>query len=234
MSKYLIITADDFGYTCGVNQGILEVHLSGVVSSASLMVDAPAALEAGELARKHTSLGVGLHFVATDRAGPLFDLNDLATVEKEIYRQYHRFCDLLGRWPTHLDSHEHVHLREKQLRPLFRTWAEEHRLPLRRAGRVHFNGGFYGERYDEEWRPHPAPELIGVDNLVRILRALPEGITELACHPGYITPDLDSSYAAEREIELSTLLDACIPALLRELEITLINFVALPNLSEVS
>lgn len=231
MSKYLIINADDFGYARGVNRGILAAHVQGVVLSTSLMVDSPHSAEAAVLTRQCPNLGVGLHFVAASEAGLLFDFNDVAEVEKELHRQYQRFCDLLSRSPTHLDSHLHFHLlHEKELGPLFRAWAEEHGLPLRSLGSIHYNGGFYGQWYDEEWRPHPAPELISVENLGQILRALPDGVTELACHPGYVTPDLDSSYAAEREIELTTLLDRRVPMLIRELGIILTNFAALPHI----
>jgi len=228
MSKYLIVNADDFGYARGVNQGIIAAHDHGVVLSTSLMVDAPCAAEAATLARKSASLGVGLHFVVTNTNGPTVDLFDVTAIEKELYRQYQRCYDLLGRLPTHLDSHHHVHLR-RELAPFFLDWAAEHQIPLRNLGPVSYNGGFYGQWYDEEWRPHSAPELIGVDNLTRILCALPEGVTELACHPGYASPDLDSSYAAEREIELTTLLDRRVPTLIQELSIILTNFSALPN-----
>lgn len=233
MSKYLILNADDFGHAQGINQGILMAHVQGVVLSTSLMVDSPHAPEAAVLAKHYPDLGVGLHFVATSEAGPLFNFNNVAIVKKELQRQYQRCCDLLGRPPTHLDSHHHVHLR-REFKPLFFAWAEEQRLPLRSLGPVHYNGGFYGQWYDEEWRPHPAPELISVENIAHILRALPDGVTELACHPGYVTPDLDSSYMAEREIELATLLDPRVLTLIRELDIKLINFATLPHLSEVS
>ncbi len=227
MAKYLIVNADDFGYAQGVNRGIIAAHEQGVVLSTSLMVDAAHAAEAVGLASKHPRLGVGLHFVATDTNGPLIDLFDVAAVAAELRRQYERFCDLCGRSPTHLDSHHHVHMR-RELKPLFLDWAAEHCLPLRSLGSVHYNGGFYGQWYDEEWRSYPAPELISVDNLVQILRALPEGVTELACHPGYASLDLDSSYAAEREVELRTLSDCRVQTLIRELGIVLTNFSAVP------
>jgi predicted glycoside hydrolase/deacetylase ChbG (UPF0249 family) len=228
MCKYLIINADDFGYARGVNHGIIAAYEQGVVLSTSLMVDTPCTAEAAALAIKSPGLGVGLHFVVTNANGPTVDLFDVAAIEKELHRQYQRCCDLLGRSPTHLDSHHHVHLR-RELTPFFLDWAAEHQLPLRSLGPVSYNGGFYGQWYDEEWRPHLAPELIDVDNLARILRALPEGVTELACHPGHVSPDLDSSYAAEREIELTTLLDRRVPMLIRELGIILTNFSALPD-----
>jgi len=57
--KYLIINADDFGLSEGVNRGILESHTRGVVTSASLMVTGDAVHEAVALARDHPKLGVG-------------------------------------------------------------------------------------------------------------------------------------------------------------------------------
>jgi hypothetical protein len=193
------------------------------------MVDRPLATQAVVLARQHPQLGIGLHFAVTSEDGPLCDLTYTAAIEKELERQYRRCCDLLGQAPTHIDSHHHVHTR-KELAPLFRAWAAEQRLPLRNAGPVLYNGGFYGQWYDDEWQPHPALELIGVDNLIRILRTLPKGITELACHPGYPSADLHSSYATEREIELATLLNSHVLTVIHELGITLTNFAALPKL----
>jgi len=229
MTKFLIINADDFGYTEGVNRGIIDAHYHGVVTSTSLMVTSPSSIEAAKLARKCSRLSVGLHFVATNEEGALFDLSNTKTVREELDRQYQSFCDLIGQLPTHLDSHHHVHLRVDTLTPLVTTWAQEHALLLRDTGRVRFNGAFYGHSFDDQWQPHSAPELISVDNLKRILRELPNGITELACHPGYFTSDL-APYGLEREIELETLVNPALSLLIHELEIQLINFAEVPKL----
>jgi predicted glycoside hydrolase/deacetylase ChbG (UPF0249 family) len=233
MARFLIINADDFGYTQGINHGILTAHIQGVVSSTSLMVDAPHAVKAAAQARRCPSLGVGLHFAATNEHTALYDLNDLALVEQELDRQYKRFCELVGGVPTHLDSHHHIHLREK-LKPLFVSWAEEHDLLLRDLGHVSYNGGFFGQWYDENWHPHPVPENISVRHLEKLLRALPDGVTELACHPGYVTHDLNSSYRAERAIELATLLDPQVLSLIHALDIKLISFAGLSNGARMS
>ena len=82
MTQYLIINADDFGYTQGVNRAIAEAHRHGTVTSTSFMVDAPGAAEAAELARQHPALGVGLHFVGTHDGQPLFDLDDPSAAEQ--------------------------------------------------------------------------------------------------------------------------------------------------------
>jgi len=228
MAKYLIVNADDFGYARGINQGILTAHAQGVILSTSLIVDAPCAADAAMQARECPNLGVGLHFAATNEYMPLFDIEDLGLVRKELDRQYQRFYELLGARPTHLDSHHHIHLRE-QLKPLFQAWAEAHGLVLRGMGQVFYNGKFYGQWYDENWHPHAAPEYISFEGLEKILRSLPDSITELACHPGYVTHDLDSSYRVERAIELATLLDPRCLALMQELDIKLINFAGLSS-----
>src|SRR6266568_9642133 len=54
--RYLIVNADDFGFSEGVNRGILEAHDKGIVTSASLMVERPAAVEAADRARERPRL----------------------------------------------------------------------------------------------------------------------------------------------------------------------------------
>ena len=61
-TRYLIVNADDFGQSRGINRGITEAHEQGIVTSASLMVRWPAAPEAAAYARSHGSLSLGLHF----------------------------------------------------------------------------------------------------------------------------------------------------------------------------
>src|SRR5712692_6069973 len=61
-TRYLIVNADDFGQSPGVNRGIVEAHDRGIVTSASLMVRWPAAAQAAVYSRKHPELGLGIHF----------------------------------------------------------------------------------------------------------------------------------------------------------------------------
>src|SRR5260221_8043673 len=60
--SYLIVNADDFGLSAGVNAGIAETHRRGIVTSASLMVRPRAAGAAVELSRGLPGFSVGLHF----------------------------------------------------------------------------------------------------------------------------------------------------------------------------
>jgi predicted glycoside hydrolase/deacetylase ChbG (UPF0249 family) len=57
----LIVNADDFGQSAGVNRGVIAAHERGVVTSASLMVRWPAAEEAASYARQRPGMSLGLH-----------------------------------------------------------------------------------------------------------------------------------------------------------------------------
>jgi predicted glycoside hydrolase/deacetylase ChbG (UPF0249 family) len=64
--KRLIVNADDFGLTAGVNRAIIELHQAGVLPSTTLMANAAASDEAIQLALANPSLGVGCHIVLVD------------------------------------------------------------------------------------------------------------------------------------------------------------------------
>jgi hopanoid biosynthesis associated protein HpnK len=61
--RRLIVTADDFGLSPEVNEAVERAHREGVLSTASLMVAAPATQDAIERARRLPDLHVGLHLV---------------------------------------------------------------------------------------------------------------------------------------------------------------------------
>ena len=218
--KYLIVNGDDFGASRGINRGIVELYEKGVLTSTSLMIAMPAAKKAVELARKAPGLGVGLHVALTDEdCAELVDFSDAARCAAEIESQVERFSSLLGRLPTHLDSHQNVH-RDERLLPLFVSIAQRYGLPLREHSPVRYFSNFYGQ-----WDGEPHPEHIGVESLLRMLDdELSDGVTELSCHPGYSVPDFESPYDAEREIEIRTLSDARVREYLEARDVTLINF----------
>jgi len=66
--RRLIINADDFGLTAGVNRAIVEAHEGGIVTSATLMANGQAFDEAVSLAQSRPRLGVGCHIVLVDGA----------------------------------------------------------------------------------------------------------------------------------------------------------------------
>ena len=128
-AKILIVNADDFGLTAGVSRGILEAHRHGIVTSTTLLVNReipPSLIE--ELAA--SDLGVGVHLNLTlgspvasaNRVPSLVDaegrfIRDAreasarAKVDEariELGTQIDAFRTIMGRFPTHLDSHHHV------------------------------------------------------------------------------------------------------------------------------
>lgn len=215
--KLVVVNADDFGLTRGVNRGIVEAHQRGIVTSTSLLVDAAASAAAAALAESLPDLSVGLHL----------DLDGVTAehVPAELERQLRRFQELKGSLPTHVDTHHNSHGDPGILRHVL-AFTRRHDLPLRGHSTARVCSRFYGQ-----WGGETHLEQIGVAGLARLLsEGVAEGITELICHPGYPDPELRSSYAAERETEVATLCDPGARAVLDARGIRLIGFRDLPAL----
>lgn len=202
--RVLIVNADDFGASAGINGGIVEAHAGGIVTSTSLMVTGSAAADAVSLAREHPALGVGLHWdLDSGGAESTVELADAVAVRAELARQLQAFHQLVGRSPTHVDSHHHIHL-DPAINPIAWDLVAPLGVPLREHSHVTFVGGFYGQwKYGVTDLYHVSPEF-----LIWILRnEVGEGWTELGCHPGRVRGDFTSIYLSEREVELATLTD---------------------------
>jgi predicted glycoside hydrolase/deacetylase ChbG (UPF0249 family) len=225
--RYLIVNADDFGLSRGINRGIVEAHRHGILTSTSLVVDMPWSEEAACLSRALPDLGIGLHVKITNEGREsAIDQADADNCRAELHRQFGRFEELMGRPPTHLDSHHNVH-RDARLLPHFLDLARQSGLPLREHSPVRYFSKFYGR-----WGGETHPEQISVDSLLRLVETnVREGFTELSCHPGYVDPDLQSDYSIEREIELRTLCEPIIRTVLAEQQIQLASFRDLGDLA---
>jgi predicted glycoside hydrolase/deacetylase ChbG (UPF0249 family) len=216
MVRVLVVNADDFGLTDGVNEGIIRAHREGIVTSASLMVRAPRAAAAAALAEGCPDLSLGLHYEHAVDA----DIDDPATLAAELEDQLERFAALVGRPPTHLDSHHHVHL-EARRASAFADVGRRLDVPVRGCSPVRYIGGFYGQW---QWGVTDLSHL-SVDYLVHLLREeVIEGCYETACHPAASLDGLESIYRGERLVELETLTDRRVRAALVELGIVLRNF----------
>jgi predicted glycoside hydrolase/deacetylase ChbG (UPF0249 family) len=226
--KQLIVNADDFGQSSGVNRGIIEAHEHGIVTSASLMVRWPAAVQAATYAQSRPQLSVGLHLDLGEwvyrhgewvRLYQLVNEDDAVAVAKEVEAQIVTFRCLMGRDPAHIDSHQHSH-RKEPARSIVLAMAKRLSVPVRSfTTEIRYCGDFYGQS-DEgvSYR-----EGISVDNLLRILKTLPSGCTELGCHPGY-GADLDTMYKAEREQEIKTLCDPRVIQAVADMNLELAGF----------
>jgi len=134
-TKKLIVNADDFGLTVGVNRAIIEGHTRGVITSATVMANMPAFDDAVALAKDHPSLGVGLHFNIT-QGRPVADASCVGSLIDDQGEFWGTSAALLGRALagrlntgevvielraqiekavraglrlTHIDSHKHSH-----------------------------------------------------------------------------------------------------------------------------
>jgi predicted glycoside hydrolase/deacetylase ChbG (UPF0249 family) len=227
-ARRLIVNADDFGLSPETNRGIITAHEQGIVTSASLMVRTSAAAEAADYARRNPRLGVGLHLDLGEwafRAGewvPLYhvvSVEDAAAVHAEVEQQLAAFRVLLGRDPTHLDSHQHVHRREP-VRDALVTLGRRLGVPVRHfTPAVRYCGDFYGQDGEGNSFPH----LVTPGALVGILERLGQGVTELCCHPGF-DPGLDTTYVAERAAEVAALCDPLMRAAVDRFEVELVSF----------
>lgn len=148
MTARLIINADDFGLTPGVNRSIAELFRAGALSSTTLMATGAAFEDAVRLAKAAPGLGVGCHVVLTDglpiskpaliptllakdgvslrptlaefaRAALLGKIC-ASEIEREATAQIARLLDA-GLRPTHLDTHKHTHMFPAVLQPLLRV-----------------------------------------------------------------------------------------------------------------
>jgi chitin disaccharide deacetylase len=147
MPPRLILNADDFGLTPGINRAIAELHAAGGLTSATLMAAGPAFDDAIAIARAHPTLGVGCHIVLTDGTpisppetiptllGPdrknfrpslthfiqdlLLDRIDEDEIEREALAQIQKL-QRAGIDVTHLDTHKHTHIFPPVARALVR------------------------------------------------------------------------------------------------------------------
>ena len=249
--KRLIVNADDLGRSRGVNRGVLRAFKEGVVTSTTLMATADAAADAASLVRDQRRLGVGVHLVLT-YGRPLSPVQAVPSLVREdgtfpprphlvrgklrgeevlaeFRRQIDHVARLIGRAPTHLDTHHFVQDEPEVLWALASV-AKERSLPLRQQSPAqrdslrkqglrtpdHFVRDFYGK------------EAVGVRALVRLLERIADGASELMCHPAELDDDLlSSSYARERPEELRTLTDPEVARAVGDLGISLITFASL-------
>jgi predicted glycoside hydrolase/deacetylase ChbG (UPF0249 family) len=231
--RVLIVNADDFGLSSGVNAGVVKAHEQGILTSASLMVRFPAAAEAASYDGGSTRLSLGLHVDLGEwelRNGvwetvyEVVPLERTEIVEAEVRAQIESFRRLTGRDPTHLDSHQHIHNFEPTV-SLFTRFARELDVPLR-----HYTSGvaYCGDLYGHDSNSQPIPGAITVERLIEIIAGLPAGVTELACHPG-LGEDSGSVYDRERGQEVEILCDPRVREALEREGVALRSFADIPS-----
>ncbi|HKT87509.1 MAG TPA: ChbG/HpnK family deacetylase [Candidatus Sulfotelmatobacter sp.] len=204
--RRLIVNADDFGFTSGVNRAIVEAHTCGVVTSSTLMANGTAFDEAIALAKNTPGLSVGCHIVLIDGV-PVLDSTqlqsltdsgrfrdglksfaaralagrmDAAEITAEATAQIRRIQSA-GINVSHIDTHKHTHLFPQILKPILRA-AES-------CG-VHALRNPFGPR-----RPFRSSQLLARPNLwtryaeVRILHAFSDKFQAAVSRAGFVSPN---------------------------------------------
>ena len=250
--KYLIINADDFGFSPQINRGICDAFVNGVVTDTSVLIHSPYAEEALSMASE-IKLPVGIHidFVTEyalnhdlnkrEALGPegqlarelfmreyhkkinrLYTCEELIIFRDEIRSQIHRFVDLMGEKPAHLDYHFGLHYLPDVM-AIYLTVAEEFEIPVR-----------WGKQYAGVNPYRYAPRVFcdqfhgenaTLEGFLKQVEKIWIGVMEICCHPGYVTPSgLPDAYNAEREAELNVLTDPKLKTELSKREISLVNY----------
>lgn len=208
--RRLIVNADDFGYTAGVNRAIVEAHMRGIVTSSTLMATGTAFDDAVRMSKTALRLSIGCHLVLID-GEPVLDPKQLPSlvaaqsgpgrfrdglksfvvralmgrlngdeIESETAAQI-RKLQSAGIHVSHVDTHKHTHLFPSVLRPILRA---------ARACGVRAIRNPFGPR-----KPLKSSELVERPNLwtryaeVRVLRKFAGKFREAVKGQDFVTPD---------------------------------------------
>ncbi|GEM05389.1 carbohydrate deacetylase [Halolactibacillus miurensis] len=224
----VIINADDFGLTEGINNGIITAHTNGIVTRTTLMMNGMAVDHAIKLAKAHPTLKVGIH-LALSYGKPLSEKVDLLVDESHTFKftKYETNLTPLEieqveqEWDTqiqaflktgltldHIDSHHHVH-GWACLQPVVKRLFDKYQLPFRYTEQLENPSDmslteslwldFYGD--------------LAQPNLFEQLLKQQVETIEVMTHPAYVDETLlkTSSYTYERERELDVLTSLNVP-----------------------
>jgi predicted glycoside hydrolase/deacetylase ChbG (UPF0249 family) len=250
--KFLIVTAEDYGLSPSVSRGILDSVRFGIVRNVSVLTNIVTDENLARL-KELSAASVGLHFTLTagSPVTPPEKVPSLVNADGSFYPRWERLqgrahpdhisLELHAQYERlrragfrvcHLNSHHHIHIQPEVL-DIFVRFARRRRLPMRasipplrevlNAAGIPTTQHYVGDYFDE-----PS---ITVDGLSRILRDLPYGFSELPCHPGLPDPELlkYSSYTYQRGVELATITNSEIQALLEKEGVILTSFCVLKS-----
>ncbi len=212
MKKKLVVNADDFGLSPAVNYGIIECFSYGILTSTTLMINQKYTKHAIRLSKLYPKISIGLH-ATLDKGYSLSGVSSLTNEKgelqnsayllengeeedfyKEIELQIEKFIELVGKRPTHIDTHHHIHLRNQNALNALKKVSRKYNLKYRTQETL--MADFYSDNVNKEF-------------LLSKLENEERDFSEIMCHPGFYDQYLSkiSSYNLKRIDELSLLLD---------------------------
>ena len=238
----LIVNGDDYGYCESVNQGIIDAHKNGIVTSTTIMAGMGGFDHGVKLLKETKTLPAGVHMTLScgrplltghktivDENGNFFKRLTPDVLAKfdtqEIYDEFVAQIEKVknaGIEITHLDSHHHIH-GALALKEVVEKICSKYKLPMR-------NVFVYDNDLD-------VPTVVGVNNFYQqkveeifflenenVFRE--NGISDMMCHPAYPSEFLSSSssYADGRTKEFEVLTSQKVKDDLNKLGVVLTNY----------
>lgn len=202
----LIINADDFGYSSGINYGIIHSYQKGILSSTTMLANMPGFAEGVELAKENPGLGIGVHLTLTCGRPLRSDVNSLVDSDgnfkklafyeqsfqinlNELYKEWKQQIETIihnGIQPTHLDSHHHVNSLPL-ISDVFVRLAREYDLPVRNNFQVPddlVTTKRFTSTIDSIGHVKEIWKAMEFRNVLQDCKAF--GTVEAMCHPGYV------------------------------------------------
>ncbi len=238
--KKLIVNADDFGRTHGINLGVLECFKNGIVTSATVMINMPFAKEAVQIAADN-KIPLGLHLNITGGetyfTGPTYlfgdkgkvkeayknngslSAQDMDLIVKEYEAQIAEFFGLANKMPTHLDHHHNVQKIDGYNIKYF-DFIKRVQLPTRTRFK---NIGI--KNPDKIIDNFFTDGELTKSHLLKLITTVIDGTSELITHPSLITGEsLDSYTEIPRFKQTQLLTDPEIKEVIKEKNIKLISY----------
>jgi predicted glycoside hydrolase/deacetylase ChbG (UPF0249 family) len=245
------VNADDFGFTPDVNDGILEAHRNGILTATTLMAGGAAFEHAAGLARRNPSLDVGCHLTLVGGISLVPPHNPLPVsvpqlVKCVLRRQIHVYDEFVAQVRaildsgvplTHLDTHKHTLMLPVVATAVARV-SKEFRIPwVRRPLAVPVLGPLLGIRLarqgcrlTDHFLGYRLTGRLDGAALVALIRTLPEGSSELMCHPGFLRTELRAARTRLKESRQRELEALTSPAARQALEVAGVRLVNYPSL----
>lgn len=240
MKKNIILNVDDFGLTAGVNQAVFDLNEAGVLKSTTALVNSPY-FQAGIIeAQNHPSLGVGIHltidlYQAEIYQPSLCDENlkfhtakthdltrglDTDLIYNEWKAQIEKFKRYAGKLPTHIDSHHHAHIINRDAFLAVQKLAAEYDLPVR---------GLETDKFKAIYNEDFYASGVSVEHLCSIIRELlatDGNYLDVMMHPAIVDQELMAitSYNQTRGSEYQIVLSPEFKQFITENNINITNY----------